>query len=120
MQAHLLAETDDLPARVRRALDETCEWGGCSEDATSRPLPVDTQRKIELVRMLHRDSGQWVGNVLDVTGVSGHGGLDAWRFQEDEIRRFCTTDRPTIQQAKAAAYKINEMLVRGAIVCSPL
>ena len=100
---HFLGQTYDLPSLLRRHLDSAresarmCEADGDEyglldlyreelkrlEGIASRPLPTDSRGQIEWVRQVYSGSGQGVGNVLDVTGVSDRGGMEARRLRQD-------------------------------------
>ncbi|MEO6808071.1 MAG: hypothetical protein ABI353_03035 [Isosphaeraceae bacterium] len=140
LQAQFLAETYDLPAFVKERLASTRqavriteadgdEYGildiyreslALLEDVASRPLPEEPSQQIQLIRAICADSGEGIGNVLDVTGVSDQGEPpEARRLAIEEVRRFCATDRPVLAQAEAAVGGINEMLGRGECICFP-
>jgi hypothetical protein len=91
----------------------------CLEELASRPIPEAARDQIEFVREIEKWSGEGVGNILDVTGVSGDGSMDARVLTPDDVRKFCGTDHPTRPQAVAAVYGINEKLDRGESACFP-
>jgi hypothetical protein len=138
LQAQFVAETYDLPALVRECLESArgavriTEAAGDQyglldmyrdelamlENVASGPLPNDALGQIELVRKLHRNSGEGVGNILDVTGISECRDVHvAEQLTEKEVVRLVGSTRPTLTQARDAIYTINEELGRGECVC---
>ena len=89
----------------------------CLEDLAARPAPEAARDQVEFVREIWTWSGQGIGNVLDVTGVSGDGAMDARVLTADEVRELCGTDHPQREQAVAAVAGINERMNRGECVC---
>lgn len=140
LQMRVVAETYDLPSLVQEHLEsareavrlteaEGDEYGvldiyrdelAMLEEVVSHPLPEDPHEQIELVRKLHVNTGEGIGNILDVTGVSDQRNLNvAERLTEAETERLTGTTRPTLAQAQQAIDKINEELGRGESVCFP-
>jgi hypothetical protein len=140
-QADFLAARYDLPAVVRQHLDgaresvEICTAEGdpynlldlyraklaLLEEVSQRPLPEGPQERIELLRRINADSGQGIGNILDVKSVSKRGGLQVTRrLGVKAVTRLAGTGRPTVAQAEAAIPKIHEELRRGESVCFPI
>lgn len=90
------------------------------EDLARRPIPQDPESQIDLVRQLHSDTGEGIGNILDVTGISeGRGVHVAQRLSENEVTRLAGTKQPTIEQARHAVEALHEELGRGESVCFP-
>jgi len=90
------------------------------EEFCSRPLPQAPEQQIEILRKVCADSGQGIGNVLDVKGVGEQRGVHtAERLTEKEMVRLIGTDRPTLAQAREGVYRIHEELGRGESVCFP-
>ena len=141
LQSEFLAASYDLPQLVQAALEGTREVVR-REEAEGDPYELldmyrrklafieavvaegvseDTRQRIELVRKLCMDTGEGVGNVLDVKSVSAERTfLTAQVLADGEVERLVGTSRPTLQQAKAAIYRINEELGRGEAVCFPV
>ena len=91
------------------------------ERLCSEPIPQDFEGQIEILRKINANSGEGIGNVLDVTGISERRSIHvAQRLRESEMIRLVGTERPTRAQAKKAIYKINEELGRGECVCFPI
>src|SRR5262249_31992428 len=87
----------------------------------SQPTPESPEAQIEAVRQINADSGEGVGNVLDVAGVSEQRGIHtAQRLSEQETARLVGGTQPTLAQARKAVGKINEELGRGECVCFPV
>ncbi len=88
------------------------------EVVSSRALPDDPRLQIELVRKIYTISGQGIGNILDVTGISDQRELyAAQRLNHEETARLVGATCPTIDQARHAIDKINEELGRAECVC---
>ncbi len=140
LQARFLAETYDLPSLVREFLVSTREAVRVQEaegdkyelldmyrddlamleEVARHPLPDEPRRRIELVRQLYRNSGEGVGNVLDVTGIPGRGDwCTAVRLTEEGMIRLVGTPWPTLSQVRQAIYKISEEMGRSECVCLP-
>ena len=138
LQVHFLAETYDLHSLVQEHLGSAREAIRITEaegdehglldmyradlemleEVASNPFPEDPLRQIELVRKLYMNSGEGIGNLLDVTGISDHREIDtAERLTEGEVARLVGETRPTLAQARRATDKINEELGRGESVC---
>ncbi len=70
---------------------------------------------------MHADSGEGIGNVVDVTGVSDHRDIAmAQRLNEQDTIRLVGSAQPALAQARAAVGKINGELGRGECVCFPV
>lgn len=91
------------------------------EELGKEPIPENTEAQIEILRRISADSGQGIGNILDVTGVSDHRSFPtAERLSEGDRRCLVGSVRPTLAQASQAIYKIHEELNRGECVCFPV
>jgi hypothetical protein len=91
------------------------------ERLCSQPVPEDVEARIDIVRKLLADSGQGIGNVLDVKRVTDRRDfLTAERLSEPEMKRLVGAARPDRRQAQQAVSKINEELGRGECVCFPM
>jgi hypothetical protein len=140
LQVRFLAETYDLPTLVQEHLESAREAVGTIEaegdgfglldmyrnelemleEAASEPLTEDPRQRIELIREIYENSGQGIGNILDVTGISDRRDpLVAERLTDDEMVRLIGATRPTIVQARQAVGKVNEELDRGECACFP-
>ena len=91
------------------------------ERLCSQPIPEDVEARIDIVRKLLGDSGQGIGNVLDVERISQHREpLTAERLDEQEMERLVGSTRPGRLVARQSVSKINEELGRGECVCFPV
>ncbi len=141
LQVGFLAENYDLPSLVQGHLENAREAVRATEadgdkygilgfykeqvekleEIAGQPLPQDPLEQIAIVRRVYTGSGQGIGNVLDVERVSDRGGFPiARKLGQDEIRRFCGTDRPTLREARDSVGMIHERLQRGDSVCFPV
>ncbi len=91
------------------------------EDLCGKPIPDAPEAQIEIVRQVHADSGEGIGNVLDVTGMARRREpLKAQRLSDQETACLAGAAQPTLEQARKAVHKINEELDRGECVCFPV
>jgi hypothetical protein len=138
LQARFLAESYDLPSLVRDHLGsireavrvteaEGDEYGilgmyraelAMLEEIASGPLPEVPLQQIELMRKLYMNSGEGIGNILDVEGISELREVNAAeRLTEVEVARLVGESYPTLAQARQAVNNINGELGRGESVC---
>ena len=90
------------------------------ERLCSQPIPQDFERQIEIIRKINANTGEGIGNVLDVTGISERRSGDTARpLRESEIIRLAGTRQPTREEAHGAIDKVSEELGRGECVCFP-
>ncbi len=110
LQARFLAENYDLPALLPQhlawaresvaaargegdpygLLDIYQEMVALLERLCSEPIPESPEARIEIVRQINADSGEGVGNVLDVTGVVNQRDVHkAQRLPPQEMVRTC-------------------------------
>src|SRR5262249_3220471 len=91
------------------------------ERLCGQPIPESPDAQVQIVRQINADSGEGVGNVLDVVRVSEQRSFHAaQRLSEQETARLVGAARPTLAQAGQAVGKINEELGRGECVCFPV
>lgn len=91
------------------------------ERLCGEPMPDNPEAQIEIVRQIHADSGEGIGNVLDVTGVAERRDLHvAQRLSEEETARLVGAAQPTLSRARQAVDRINQELNRGECVCFPV
>jgi hypothetical protein len=140
LQARFLADHYDLPTLLPQHLawaresvaavkDEGDTYGLLEiyqeavtllERLCNEPIPDSPEAQIEIVRRIYANSGQGIGNVLDVTAVADQPEFDeAQRLSAEEILRLLGDAQPTLAQAAGAIDKINEELGRGECVCFP-
>ena len=141
LQARILAENYDLPAllpqhlawareAVAAAQGEGDPYGLLDlyqqkvkllERLCSEPIPESPEARVEIIRQINADSGEGIGNVLDVTGVADRRDIHkAQRLSPQETVRLVGDAQPTLAQAGKAVSKINEELGRGECVCFPV
>lgn len=141
IQARFLAENYDLQAILPQKLawaresvaaaerdgdeygllDNYQEQVRLVERLCSQPIPENAEAQIDIIREINADSGQGIGNVLDVRGVSTQRqALLAQQLTEEEVTRLVGARQPTIVQAHKAISKINQELGRGECVCFPI
>ena len=88
------------------------------ERLCSQPIPSDAAGQINIVRHINADSGQGIGTVLDITGVSKQRIMHtAQVLPEKEIVRLVGAAQPDRAQSQKLIYKINGELDRGECVC---
>ena len=91
------------------------------ERLCGEPMPDGPDEQVEIVRQISADSGEGVGNVLDVIGVSDErAACNAQRLSDEETARLVGVAQPTRSQALAAVDAINNVLGRGECVCFPI
>lgn len=91
------------------------------ERLCSQPIPQDFEGQIEILRKINANTGEGIGNVLDVTGVSEQRGIDtARRLREPDMFRLTGIENPTRAQVHEAIEKISDELKRGECVCFPI
>ena len=89
----------------------------------SEPIPTGFDGRIDLVRRLHADTGQGIGNILDVDGVVGDGGAGpsaARPLMPVELIDKFGSDCLLSADADQLAGNANVWLGRGECVCFPL
>jgi hypothetical protein len=101
----------DIHRREVRLLERLC----------SQPIPQDFERQIEILRKINANTGEGIGNVLDVSGISERRSGDTARpLSEPEIVRLAGTSQPTREEAHEAIDKLSEELGRGECVRFPI
>lgn len=143
LQAQVLREKYDLPTLLKMHIDDAREAVRVSEaddlldppdllefyrqslvrleKLASQPIPSEPRQQVEMVRQVFASSGETgVGDVLDVTRVSHHGGIYiAKRLAAGDVQRLCGVERPDLNQASAAVGRIDGELRKGDSVCFP-
>lgn len=141
LQAQFLAENYDLHkflpeqlAGVRAAVEhekadgDPYELVGLFEEQvasleklSAQPIPASSEEQIVLIRLIASKTGDEIGNVLDVRGVSeNRDTFQAQRLSDDDMLRLVGTVQPTIDEARQAIGDINTELNRGECVCFPV
>lgn len=141
LQARFMAENYDLPALLSQHLAWARESVAAAEGEgdpyglldiyqakvdllerlCSEPVPENSKAQIEIIRQINADSGEGIGNVLDVTAVTERRDVHvAQRLSPQEMILLAGAAQPTRAQARAAVGNINEALGRGESVCFPI
>ncbi|TWU07325.1 hypothetical protein CA54_57310 [Symmachiella macrocystis] len=88
------------------------------EQVAAAEIPDDWQGRLEILNKLNAGSGEGLGNILDVLGVSDDEEFGyAYLYSDEELSQQFEIERPTIAEAKAAIEEINTELHRGESVC---
>ncbi|WP_254513568.1 hypothetical protein [Anatilimnocola floriformis] len=88
------------------------------EDLCSKPIPNKPAEQIKILQQLNADSGEGIGNVLDLTGVSKKRQMHtATPLSDKELVELVGSTQPDLPQAQKSIYKINGVLERGDCVC---
>jgi hypothetical protein len=91
------------------------------EEFCREPIPADVEAQIGIIRRINANSGEGIGNVLDIRGISENRDVHrTQRLGDDEILRLVGSPKPSISQADKAIPKINRELDRGESVCFPV
>ncbi|QDV41097.1 hypothetical protein Enr13x_09350 [Stieleria neptunia] len=89
----------------------------------SEPIPTDFRGRLHLVRRLHADTGQGIGNILDVEGIAGNDGA-GWSAAKPlaPVGVIAKFGSGKLLSSKAHEYAgiANEWLGRGECICFPL
>jgi len=81
------------------------------ERLCSQPIPQDFEGQIEILRKINANSGQGIGNVLDVRGISERRSGDTARpLRESEIIPLAGTRQPTREETHKAIDGVSEEL----------
>ncbi len=89
----------------------------------SEAIPTDFRGRLDLVRRLHADTGQGVGNILDVDGIAddeGAGWSAAKPLLPNEVVAKFGSDKLVSADARKYAGIANGWLGRGECICFPL
>ena len=90
-------------------------------DGGTRGIPERPEEQIELLRQIEAISGDWIGNILDLTGVSETVEDGKVRqLSEDEMRRVFGTLRPSPEEARVGLAKLTGSISRGTAICFPV
>ena len=104
----------DLLDFYRDALDQYRQMAaqGVSEDPAAQ---------IELLRRIEEISGDRVGNILDMTGISSGMEEDlVQRLPAERIQEAFGTSRPSLLEARRGMSRLAESISRGAAICFPV
>ena len=104
----------DLLDFYRDALDQYRQMA-------ARGVPEDPQAQIELLRRIEQTSGDWVGNIFDMTGISS--GIEEGRVQQlppERIEEAFGTSRPSLLDARRGISRLAESISRGTAICFPV
>lgn len=89
----------------------------------SEPIPADFHGRLELVRQLFADTGEGIGNILDVDGIAGDDGANwfaAKPLAPGEVAGKFGSEKLLSGNADEYAGIANEWLGRGECICFPL
>ena len=141
LQAKYLADHYDLPSLIRQHLDSAKEavrlteaegdpydiLDGYKEELallerlSTEPLPDDPEARIAIVRQMYENSGEGIGDVLDVQSASDDGGLFVARILETtDLQELFGTPTPTREMAESTLSKLAPPLGRAESVCLPV
>jgi hypothetical protein len=88
------------------------------QEAQSKLPPSSPKQRIEILRQIHFEE---IGNILDVTGISGEREPFICRpLDEDQLQRICGTKKPTLATAKTAFGNLSGEIDRAESICFPL
>lgn len=88
------------------------------EGINSSPLPREPQASIQLLRRIYANSGEGIGNVLDIEGIAGERQiLMAHRLNGADCLRLIGAEHPTSAEACSSFPKIGEDLGLGECIC---
>jgi len=92
------------------------------EEASRQPLPNDPQARVALIRKMHSNTGEGIGNVLDIESVSDSGDvLNCRRLNDEQMVKIFGTRTPnegTLDDQKMSSIFVE--LGRGESVCFPI
>lgn len=94
-----------------------------AKSIASEPIPADFQGQLHLMRRLHEDSGEGIGNLLDVNGIAGTDGADwtsARPLSPKDLKKEFGAEKLLAADADAHAGQANNWLGRGECICFPL
>jgi hypothetical protein len=104
----------DLLDFYRDALDQYRQMA-------ARGVSEDPEAQIELLRRIEEISGDWVGNILDMTGVSL--GTEEGRVQQltpERIEEVFGTTSPSLLEARRGMSRLANSISRGTAICFPI
>jgi hypothetical protein len=139
LQARFIAENYDLAAVLARHLaDARSAFASAAADdrygvleihraevrllerLCSQPIPEDFEGQLGMLRAINANTGEGIGNVLDVTSVADQRDIEtAELLSPAEMIRVVGTGRPTRADAYEAIGRITRELGRGECVCFP-
>lgn len=130
----------DLPKYLaRRIEDMTQSVRSCEEDdpydllgfysnaldhfkqMMARGVPEEPEAQIDLLRRIEETSGDWVGNILDMTTVSQDqepGSVQ--RLSPERMEQVFGTASPTLQEVRKGMANLADSIHRGTAVCLPV
>ena len=84
-------------------------------------VPEDPGAQIDLLRRIEEISGDWVGNILDMTGISL--GTEEGRVQRltaERIEEVFGTTRPSLLEARGGMDRLTDSISRATAICFPV
>jgi hypothetical protein len=104
----------DLLEFYRDALDQYRQM-------VARGVPEEPEAQIDLLRRIDEISGDWVGNILDMTGFSqDQDAGTVQRLSPERMEEIFGTAAPALQEVRRGMAKLADSIPRGAAVCFPI
>jgi hypothetical protein len=89
------------------------------QEMVARKIPEEPKAQIALLRQIEEISGDWLQNILDLTGISQSSEVGkAQRLSPDELQAYFGTIAPSLAQVHAGMDRLTETIRRGEAVCS--
>ncbi len=91
------------------------------ERLMSEQIPTDFEGRLNVLRALHENNGEGIGNILDVTGVSTTGDIFVTKILDpDELLQAFGTEYPGDDWMSQARDGFFDSIGRGESVCFPI
>jgi hypothetical protein len=104
----------DLLDFYRDALDQY-------QQMAARGVPEDPEAQIDLLRRIEEVSGDWVGNILDMKGISlGTQEGRVQRLTPERIEEVFGTTSPSLLEARRGMNRLADSISRGTAICFPV
>jgi hypothetical protein len=104
----------DLLGFYRDALDQYRQMA-------ARAVPEEPEAQIDLLRRIEEISGDWIGNILDVTGFSqGPEPGSVQPLSPERMEAVFGTGTPTLPEVRKGMAKLADSISRGTAVCFPV
>ena len=87
----------------------------------ARGVPEEPDSQIELLRLIEQVSGDWIGNILDMTGFSQdqeEGRVQ--RLSAERLEELFGTASPSLQEVRKGMADLEDSIPRGTAVCFPV
>jgi hypothetical protein len=87
----------------------------------ARGVPEEPESQIDLLRLIEQISGDWVGNILDMTGFSeGQEVGTVQRLSPERMEEVFGTATPALQEVRKGIANLADSIPRGTAVCFPV